>query len=696
VRAGLVIPPYTGMAAVRMPAVFLSVCIPVHRRLIISARRRRLPKGAALLTGAAMSGMHSAAMAASGLTPAVSVPGALGIGAASGIALAAALLGFLLHRLRRQKSLLNELFEQAPLAVALTTMDDNVIRINRGFTEVFGYTPQAAVGRRLSELIVPAESRDEYRKQVALAAQGRRVDAEGVGCRRDGSRFPAAITLVPFSSPGEETAVYAVYRDITERQREEEARQASEGRWRAIFDHSAIGIAATDTQGKFIATNRAYRDMVGYSEEELRAISFMDLTWEEDRPVNAALFAEMWRGKRPQFQIEKRYWRKDGRSIWVRTTVSSIPGAGTTPPIAIGVVEDITERKQAEHRLREYERVVEGLQEMIVVVDRDYRYLIANQAYLNYRGLEREQVIGHLVSELTGEAFARVIESKMNECVQGRVVKFELTLTYAKRGLRDIFATYFPIESAAGIDRIAMVLDDVTERKRAERELQRSLQELHALNARLHNVREEERTRLARELHDELGQALTAIRIGLAALKTTPGLDRRVQSIDGLLGLVDETIHSVRRISTELRPGILDHLGLAAAVEWAAEEFQTRTAIQCHVGLAGMSLDVDAERTTALFRILQEALTNIARHAGATQVSIHLSEERGHLALEVRDNGRGIGEGQLRASGSLGILGMRERAMLLGGEFFIGDPGGGTVVRVRIPAADGRQAAANP
>jgi hypothetical protein len=136
------------------------------------------------------------------------------------------------------------------------------------------------------------------------------------------------------------------------------------------------------------------------------------------------------------------------------------------------------------------------------------------------------------------------------------------------------------------------------------------------------------------------------------------------------LSLVDETIRSVRRISTELRPGILDHLGLVAAVEWAAEEFQERTGIQCQVSLPETNPAIDAERATALFRIFQETLTNIARHAGATQVRIVLSLESGHFALEVRDNGRGIGEDQLSGSGSLGILGMRERALLLGGEFF--------------------------
>jgi PAS domain S-box-containing protein len=616
------------------------------------------------------------------------VPGFLALGAVSGLILVAVLLAGLLYRTRRQKTLLNELFEQSPQAVALITLDDRVLLINREFTRTFGYTPQAAIGRRLGDLIVPPELRDEYRKQAEMSARGQRVDAESVRRRQDGSRCSVAITRVPPSSPGRGTAIYAIYRDITERTRAEEAWSASEGRWRAVFDNSAIGIVVTDIDGKFIATNRAYREMVGYSEEELRAMSFMDLTWEEDRPANAAFSAELRAGRLPQFTLEKRYRCKDGRSIWVRVTVSSVPGSVHAAPVGMAIVEDITERKQATERLREYEKVVQGLQEMIVVVDRDYRYLIANQAFLGYHGLKWDQVVGHSVAEMVGqERFEKVTKNNVDECFRGKVVRCYMEMDFSARGRRDLFGSYFPIEGPAGIDRVAVVLADITEQKRAERDLQRSFEELHALNAQLQNVREDERAGLARELHDQLGQSLTAIRLELAALKRTADPALQLQRIDALLNLVDGTIHSVRRISTELRPGILDDMGLVAAVEWAAEDFQARTGIGCHAELPQTHSPIDPKRATALFRILQETLTNIARHAGATQVRIVLSLDSSYITLEVHDNGRGIGAEQLSASKSLGILGMRERAVLLGGDFSIADgPGGGASVRARIPA----------
>jgi len=650
-------------------------------------------------TALAMFGMPYAATAAAGGTPAVSVslPAALGIGAAIGLALAASLLAPVLNKIRKQRNLLDELFEQAPFAVALTDLEYRIVRVNREFTRVFGYAPEAAAGRLIGESMVPAESPAQYRKDMDSLARGQRVNTEGVGCRQDGSRFPTAVALLPLSSPGPGTMVCGIYRDMTEDRRAEEALRANQERWRVLFENSAVGITVTDERRKFIAANRAYREIVGYSEEELRATTYLDLTHEEDRPLNAVLAADVRAGRLPHFQLEKRYRRKDGQLVWVRVTASISPEGEAGPRFGIAIVEDITERKRSEGKLREYEKVVQGLQEMIAVVDRGYRYAIANQTYLSYQGLRQEQVVGHSVSELLGqEVFERVVKSKMDECFQGKVVKYELAVAYPKRGLRDLIATYFPIEGPAGVDRIAAVLQDITDRKRAERELQRSFQELHALNARLESIREEERTRLARELHDRLGQTLTAIRIDLASLRATPGREQQLPRIDAISGLVEDTIHAVRRISTELRPGILDDLGLAATVEWAAEEFQARTGIVCEVGAAEPDPALDPERATALYRIFQEALTNIARHARATQVAIGLVQDGSHLSLEVRDNGIGIAAEQLSASGSLGILGMRERAMLLGGEFTIaGEPGSGTTVRVRIPIEDRAQAAAN-
>jgi signal transduction histidine kinase len=208
------------------------------------------------------------------------------------------------------------------------------------------------------------------------------------------------------------------------------------------------------------------------------------------------------------------------------------------------------------------------------------------------------------------------------------------------------------------------------------------------LSARLEFVREEERRRISREIHDELGQALTGLKMDLSWLAAKPPEDRQslVDKVAPMLDLVDGTVQTVRRISTELRPGVLDDLGLVAAVEWLVEDFRTRSRIECRFmsGLKGAA--PDPELSTALFRILQEALTNVIRHAHASRVTINIQEDAGMILLEVEDNGKGITERDISDPRSLGVLGIRERVLLLGGDaHFSGSEGKGTVVTVRVP-----------
>jgi PAS domain S-box-containing protein len=237
------------------------------------------------------------------------------------------------------------------------------------------------------------------------------------------------------------------------------------------------------------------------------------------------------------------------------------------------------------------------------------------------------------------------------------------------------------------------VLLDITEQKLAEAQLKGSRQQLRDLAAHIETVREDERTRIAREIHDELGQCLTGLKMELSwverklgdASGAVPG-SLLIEKVESMEALVDTIIGSVRRIATELRPGILDSLGLMAAIEWQAMDFQGRTGIECGLSLLPDGLELDDKQVSSIFRIFQEILTNVARHAQASRVTTVMREENGDLLLEVRDNGRGIREDERLHSRSLGLLGMKERTSLLGGTFAIhGVDGTGTTVTVRIP-----------
>ena len=239
-----------------------------------------------------------------------------------------------------------------------------------------------------------------------------------------------------------------------------------------------------------------------------------------------------------------------------------------------------------------------------------------------------------------------------------------------------------------------LVFRDITQRRVAEDELNRSRDQFRSLAAHLQGVREEERARIAREVHDQLGQMLTGLRMDAVwlgkrvnALADETAREPLSSRLNSMMALLDETVRSVRRISSELRPGVLDDLGLPAALEWQAREWQAHTGIECVLGSAQAALNVPPETATALFRIFQETLTNVARHAKATRVTARLTQEAGALHLLVHDNGRGITDEDMRRSKSLGLVGMRERASMLNGEFCIhAEPGGGTTVTVRLPS----------
>ena len=235
-------------------------------------------------------------------------------------------------------------------------------------------------------------------------------------------------------------------------------------------------------------------------------------------------------------------------------------------------------------------------------------------------------------------------------------------------------------------------LSDVTARKQAEEKLEHSHQQLRALSARLESLREEERARIAREIHDELGQTLTGLKMDLRwvekhlSRENNPALNPILDKIVEATELVDATIASVQQISAELRPGVLEDLGLSAAIKHEAQRFQERTGIACKLRAPELPPALSRPVATAMFRIFQEALTNITRHAQAQEVLVELSKEGGQWILQVADDGKGIRPAALADPKSLGLLGMRERAELLGGEVTF-QPGAqcGTVVTLRVP-----------
>jgi signal transduction histidine kinase len=235
----------------------------------------------------------------------------------------------------------------------------------------------------------------------------------------------------------------------------------------------------------------------------------------------------------------------------------------------------------------------------------------------------------------------------------------------------------------------AALAAEIAERRRAEERLLESEERLRELAAHLVTVREEERAHIAREIHDELGQVLTGLKMDVSWLAARLEAKALLHKTEAMSELIESTIRAVRRISSGLRPEVLDDMGLVAGIDWQVKEFQKRTGVRCRVDLPAESAAFGADLSLTTFRIFQEILTNVARHARATRLEVELRRLDGRLVLQVADNGVGIEPGQMDGRGSLGLLGMQERARRLGGEVSIhGKAGKGTRVTVSVPCAE--------
>jgi PAS domain S-box-containing protein len=343
--------------------------------------------------------------------------------------------------------------------------------------------------------------------------------------------------------------------------------------------------------------------------------------------------------------------------------------------------EKVFTLKGADHTYRTF---VEKMNEGAAVLSSDHTVLHCNRRFAQFLGMGIQHVIGSSVRELVWPDDHPKLDALLRSAAR-KSCRGEIRLQARKVVPLPVHFSLSPLR-LDGTRAICLIASDLSEMKRAEREVRASSELLRKLAARLLAVREEERTRIAREIHDELGQSLTAVKIDLAWLagRLPRGNTQMHERIGSTLELADSINQSVRRISTDLRPGILD-LGLAAAVEWQVQEFQARTGIHCELRLLTQELFAP-DVSTALFRILQETLTNVARHAQATRVEVVKQKDGDRLVLQISDNGRGFDAEDPSISRSLGLLGMRERAAMLGGQVNIASaPGKGTTVTAWVP-----------
>jgi two-component system sensor histidine kinase UhpB len=387
--------------------------------------------------------------------------------------------------------------------------------------------------------------------------------------------------------------------------------------------------------------------------------------------------------------------RANGEEFPVEASISQVSVAGRK--LFTVILRDITARKRADEALREsaerYQRLVELVPDAICI-ERDDRIVFLNRACIQLLGSDSPVgVLGKSPLEFIHPDFHAVAAARRHRLASGLEINpvMDQQIVRLDGEVRDVEiaeASFYDEGSMAFLS----VLRDVTDRKRGERELRESREQLRQLSASLQAVREEEKARIARELHDELGQALTGLKMDLAQLVSQLAPEQRgaIGQADAMKALIETTVASVRRIATELRPLMLDDLGLLSTIEWLVSDFSRRTGIAVELTLPKVEFELDSELSTALFRVLQESLTNVARHAGASRVRITLSATESDVQLTVDDNGKGFGASLESGPKTFGLLGMRERATILGGELAVhSNPGAGTSIMMTVPRRTG-------
>ncbi len=586
------------------------------------------------------------------------------------------------NKLAELEALEASILEAIPHAV-VGLRNRRIIFANDGIEAVFGWEAGELIGRQTRVFYRSNRDFEAIAANLYSTLEHQRTFRSEFPCRRkDGQEIECMISASRIGESLKEKNIVITYEDITDRKRAEAA-------YRIMADNSQAGVYVVQN-GAFQFVNHNAAKYAGYSPDELAGMDSLSLVHPEDREKVIRNSREMLNRRRTA-PHEFRIVTKDGRIRWIMETVTLIPWRGERA--VLGNSMDITEQFEARNKLAELEALEASILEAIphaVIGLQDRRIIFANDGVEAVFGWRAKDLIGKSTHVLyqTDEGYEAIARDLYSVLEKKRTFRSEFPCRRKDGTGIECMISAARIGTQLKQKSIVITYEDITDRKRAEAEIERSREQLRNLSAHLQSVREKERTRIARELHDELGQLLTALNTGLVLLnrkipETEKALRDQTQS---MLELVDMTMQTLKRIYMALRPGMLDHLGLAVAIGWQAGEFEKRTGIRCKVTVDPEDLSLDPDLSTAIFRIFQETLTNIARHAGAARVHVSLKATEEKVALMVRDNGRGITQEQLAKPNSFGLLGMRERTHYWGGDVRIsGRPGKGTLVKVDIP-----------
>lgn len=592
-----------------------------------------------------------------------------------------------------------DLYDFAPAAHLTLDAQGTIVEANLSAGTLLGINRKELSGQSFSRFIAPSDQATFQRHCQEVLKTGVQQTCEAHLRTKAGASCCVYLqSLALHNTSGHITHWRTALLDISAQKQVEYDLREQKAQLRAILDHSPGLIFLKDPEGRYLDVNQQFERTFHLTRQDIIGKTDQDIF----PPEQAAAFRdsdlEVIKAEQP-IQFEEVVLHDDGphTSIVSKFPLRHLDGA---PYAVCGITTDITQRKQAEELWKEseerYRSIFENAIEGIFQTTLDGKFIAVNPALARMYGYDSPDEIIATIRDIGSQLY--VDPGRREEFVRLMQTQQEVTgfeaLVYRKNG-----SFMWISENVRGRRNQAGVLvgyvgtvEHLTERKLAEERLRATLEQVRMLSGRLATAQEAERTRIARELHDELGVGLTCLKIDLSRLSTImasegAGVPKRMEDkIQMMVEQVDATITSVQRLATELRPAILTDLGIVAAIEWQCQDFQKRTGIPCTCVTSAENIAMEPEPASALFRICQESLTNTARHAQATAVTVKLESRSHFLQLVVADNGLGIPETTVSNRQSLGLLGMRERVAQFGGELTIqGHHGAGTTVTACLP-----------
>jgi PAS domain S-box-containing protein len=482
------------------------------------------------------------------------------------------------------------------------------------------------------------------------------------------------------------------FRNISDRKKAQLLLSESEEKYRVIVETAQEGIWMIDNENKTVFTNAHMAEMLGYSKEEILSLPIFHFMDEEGKIIAEQNIVRRKQGITEQYEFK--FIKKDGTPLWALLETSPIFKNGNYTG-ALAMIMNITERKKAESEIKaseeKYKLLFESNPMPMWVLDLDsFDFLAVNEATLKHYGYSKEEFL-HLGAkgirpENEVQRFVELNRTHYSTLHNSGVWK------HKKRNGTLIDVEIFAYNITYEGKKASLILvNDITERLHSEKLLKQSFEDIRRLASHLQHIREEERKRIGREIHDELGQQLTAIKMDVVWIdkKIPAGQESIKEKLKNIVQLLDGSNLSVRKILKELRVDLLDSYGIVEALEWQARQFTTNTGVP--VNLSNNTVDgvLPAPVTNCLYRVFQEALTNITKYANATAVTCRLEYRKTAISLLVNDNGKGFDKETVKSKQSFGLLGIQERVSSLNGSFELNTaPGKGTTLLINLPITD--------